>query len=156
MILKTTTTTKLMYRFPLFWYPRTWLLLNLFVLVFLPCTIYPTTAALCNVSNAVADSGGGGGRPPTGQNFLNFMQFFVKSGKIICWCPPRGLAPPSTGNPGSAPNLIIQECIPVGCVPSAAVAGVCWREGCLPRRGGAGVCRGGVCQTPLWTEHRQM
>ena len=59
MILKTTTTKKLK-RFPLSCPPRTQLLLNLFVLVFLPCTIYPTTAALCNVSNAVADLGGEG------------------------------------------------------------------------------------------------
>ena len=65
-----------------------------------------------------------------------------------------------------------QECIPVGCVPSAAVAvcwgGQClptrgvWPGGCLPRRGlsaQGGVCPGGVSargnvwQTlPLWTE----
>ena len=36
--------------------------------------------------------------PPTAQNFLNFMQFFAKFGKIICWLPGE-LAPPSTGNP---------------------------------------------------------
>ena len=30
--------------------------------------------------------------PPTAQNFLNFMQFFAKFGKIICW-PPRVGAP---------------------------------------------------------------
>ena len=41
--------------------------------------------------------------PPTAQNFLNFMQFFVKFGKIICWRPPGGFGPPPTGNPGSAP-----------------------------------------------------
>ena len=39
-----------------------------------------------------------------------------------------------------------QECIPVGCVPSAAVAiwggGVCPGSGCLP---GRGVCLWGVC-----------
>ena len=39
--------------------------------------------------------------PPMAQNFLNFMQFFVKFGKIICWRPAGGLAPPPTGNPGS-------------------------------------------------------
>ena len=38
------------------------------------------------------DSGGSkGGRsrsaPPTDQNILNFMQFFGKSGKFVCWCP---------------------------------------------------------------------
>ena len=43
--------------------------------------------------------------PPTSQKFLNFMQFFVKFGKIICWRPPGGLAPPPTGNPGSASGM---------------------------------------------------
>ena len=53
-----------------------------------------------------------------------------------------------------------QECIPVGCVPSAAVAvsrevvsaggrgvclGGCLPRGCLP---GGGVCPGGVWETP--------
>ena len=44
---------------------------------------------------------GGGG--PTAQNFFNFMQFFAKFGKFICWRLPGGLAPPPTGNTGSAP-----------------------------------------------------
>ena len=48
--------------------------------------------------------GAPGARPPTAQHFLNFMQFFKKFGKIICWRPPRGLAPPPTENPGSAPG----------------------------------------------------
>ena len=52
-----------------------------------------------------------------------------------------------------------QECIPVGCVPSAAVAFCWWGRGCLPRGVSAGgvclpkgvsaggsVCLGGVCQ----------
>ena len=30
-------------------------------------------------------------------------KFFAKFGKIICWRPPGGLAPPPTGNPGSTP-----------------------------------------------------
>ena len=40
-------------------------------------------------------SGGskGDGRTPTAQNFLNFMQFFGKFGKIICWRPPEGWRP---------------------------------------------------------------
>ena len=42
--------------------------------------------------------------PPPAQNFLNFMQFFGNFGKIVCWWPPGGLAPPPTGNPGSAPG----------------------------------------------------
>ena len=42
--------------------------------------------------------------PPMVQNFLDFMQFFGKFDKIVCWHPPRGLAPPPTGNPGSAPR----------------------------------------------------
>ena len=54
-------------------------------------------------------SGGskGGGRPPTAQNFLDFMQFLGKFDKIVCWRPPpRGSAPPPTGNPGSAPECV--------------------------------------------------
>ena len=36
---------------------------------------------------------------PRAQNVLNFMQFFGRFGKIVCWCPsPRGLAPPATGS----------------------------------------------------------
>ena len=45
----------------------------------------------------------GGVPPPTAQNFLDFIQFLGKFDKIICWCPPRGSAPPPTGNPVSAP-----------------------------------------------------
>ena len=38
---------------------------------------------------ALADLGGAPTRPPpTAQNFLNFMQFSTKFGKIICWRPP--------------------------------------------------------------------
>ena len=44
-----------------------------------------------------------GGAPPD-QNFLNFIQFFVKSGTFVRWRPPpEGLAPPPTGNLRSAP-----------------------------------------------------
>ena len=39
------------------------------------------------------------------QNFLDFMQFFGKFDKIVCWRSPRGSAPPPTGNPGSAPDI---------------------------------------------------
>ena len=47
-------------------------------------------------SLAVADLGGApGARPPTAQNFLDFMQFFGKSDKIVCWRPP----PPRVGAP---------------------------------------------------------
>ena len=69
-----------------------------------------------------------------------------------------------------------QECIPVGCVPSAAVA-VCWgclRRGCLPRgflprgvcprrgvclgvwgsaQGGGGLQKGGVYPSMHWSRH---
>ena len=41
--------------------------------------------------NSVADLGGGRTRrapPPTVQNFLDFMQFFGKFDKIVCWRPP--------------------------------------------------------------------
>ena len=41
------------------------------------------------------------------QNFLNFMQFFGNFGKIVCWQPPGGLAPPPMGNPGSAPEGVV-------------------------------------------------
>ena len=44
-----------------------------------------------------------------------------------------------TGNFINSVSTYKQECIPVGCVPSAAVA-VSW--GCLPR---ASVCPGGFC-----------
>ena len=42
---------------------------------------------------------------PTDQNFLNFMQFFNKSGKFVYWQPPGGLVPSPTRNPGSAPDF---------------------------------------------------
>ena len=53
----------------------------------------------------LASGGSKGGRSShTDQNFLHFMQFFNKSGKFVYWRPPPGgLAPPPTGNPGSAP-----------------------------------------------------
>ena len=47
-----------------------------------------------------ADLGG----PPTAQNVLNFMQFFHKFMQNHMLAPPGGLAPPPTGNPGSAPD----------------------------------------------------
>ena len=43
--------------------------------------------------------------PPTAQNVLNSMHFFGKFGNIIYWCTPPGLAPPPTGNSGSAPAI---------------------------------------------------
>ena len=49
-----------------------------------------------------------GVHPPTTQNFLNSMQVVRKFAKIVCLRPPpynRGLAPPPTGNPGSAPEV---------------------------------------------------
>ena len=53
----------------------------------------------------MADPRGWGRSAHTDQSFLNFMQFFDKSGKFVCWRPPPGgLAPPPTGNPGSAPE----------------------------------------------------
>ena len=46
------------------------------------------------VHSPTSSGGFRGGAPPyTAQNFLNFMQFFAKFGKIICWCPPRVGAP---------------------------------------------------------------
>ena len=56
-------------------------------------------------------AGGAGGAPPTARTFLNFMQFFGKFGNFVCWRPPPPppgwLAPPPTGNPGSAPDTCI-------------------------------------------------
>ena len=65
---------------------------------------------LKSTANTTHTSNGFTGRPPrappsTAQNFLNFMQFFAKLGKIICWRLPGELAPPPTGNPGSAPVI---------------------------------------------------
>ena len=43
------------------------------------------------VNTPVADPRG---RPPsTDRNFLNFIQFLGKSGKFVCWRPPRGWRP---------------------------------------------------------------
>ena len=39
---------------------------------------------------------------PGGPNSFNIMQFLGKFGKILCWRPPRELANPPRGNPGSA------------------------------------------------------
>ena len=62
-------------------------------------------------SNRISVSSGGskgeGAPPPRGQNFLNFMQFFGKFGKIICGRPPGELALPPMRNPGSAPGVMI-------------------------------------------------
>ena len=44
---------------------------------------------------------------PYGPKFSQFHAVFGKFGKIICWCPPEGLAPPPTGNPGSAPEYYV-------------------------------------------------
>ena len=48
------------------------------------------------------------------QNFLNFMQFLGKSGKFVCWRPPKGLAPPPTGNPVSATGYHNLRIVPSG------------------------------------------
>ena len=56
----------------------------------------------------VADLGGGapGARPPYGPKFSRFHAVFRKiwQNRMLA-PPPRGLAPPPTGNPGSAPAL---------------------------------------------------
>ena len=46
-----------------------------------------------------------GGAPPTpmARNVPDFMQFFGKIGKFVCWRSPGRLEPPTIGNPGSAP-----------------------------------------------------
>ena len=53
--------------------------------------------------------GGGPGNPPTGQNFLNFMQLFGNFGKIVCWRPPLEGWRPSYENPGSAPSHVLLD-----------------------------------------------
>ena len=35
--------------------------------------------------------------PPGIPNSFNFMQFLENFGKIVCWCPPRGVGTPSFG-----------------------------------------------------------
>ena len=57
----------------------------------------------------------------------------------------------------SVHNMLQQECIPVGCLLSAAVAAggggvypsMLWAGGVSDQEG---VCPGGVCHTPPWTE----
>ena len=64
-----------------------------------------------NYLTCITSGGSKGGAHPTGQNFLNFMQFFGKIWQICMLAPsPGGLAPPPTRNPGSAPdnNLVIK------------------------------------------------
>ena len=46
--------------------------------------------------------------PPEGPNSFNFMQFLGTFGKIVYWRPPRELASPPRGNPGSA---TVTECL---------------------------------------------
>ena len=72
---------------------------------------------------SVADLGGR--PPPTVQNFLDFMQFFGNFDKIVCWRPPRGLAPPPTGNPGSAPDHVNF---------AGVTAWMAWARQCFHRR----------------------
>ena len=66
----------------------------------------------CYVGNGSIHSGGSkgsapGAHPPphTAQDFLNFMQFFGKFGKIVCWHPPEGWHP-SYGESGSNPDPV--------------------------------------------------
>ena len=92
-------------------------------------------------SSLLGDSGRfEGGAPgaclPTAQNFLNFMQFFAKFGKIICWRPLQRVGAPSYGESWICPWG--------GLVPGgSAPRGVCYWGGCLvPGRGSA---PGGEC-----------
>ena len=48
----------------------------------------------------------GGVTDAPGPNSFNFMQFSGTFGKIVCWRPPGGLAPPPRGNPGSTTDFI--------------------------------------------------
>ena len=62
-----------------------------FTLTLEPLTKFPIEITICCC--CMECSGGFRGRPPTAQNFLNFMQFFAKFGKTICWHPPEGWRP---------------------------------------------------------------
>ena len=46
-----------------------------------------------------------GGAPPYGPNFSQFYAVFRKMWQNHMLAPPGGLAPPPTGNPGSAPGM---------------------------------------------------
>ena len=50
-----------------------------------------------------------GGAPSPDPNSFDFMQFLEKFGKIVCWRlpPPRGLALPPRGNPGSTTGRVL-------------------------------------------------
>ena len=51
-------------------------------------------------------TGFSGGRPPLQPKIFSIScSFSQKFGKIICWHPLGGLAPPPMGNPGSAPEV---------------------------------------------------
>ena len=78
---------------------------------------------------------------PYGPKFSQFHADFWKFWQIVGWRPLGGLAPPPTGNPGSAP--VEQECIPVGCVPSTTVAVCSWGSP-HPTPLGAGTPRAGT------------
>ena len=59
-----------------------------------------------NLWNAVADLRWGAPHPPpSGQIFLNFVQFVGKFNKIIYRRPPEGWRPPPCENPGSATEM---------------------------------------------------
>ena len=56
---------------------------------------------------AVADPGGAPGASPYGPKCSQFHPVFLEHfGKIVCWRPLDGWRPPSTGNPGSAPEWL--------------------------------------------------
>ena len=92
-------------------------------------------------SSLLGDSGRfEGGAPgtclPTAQNFLNFMQFFAKFGKIICWRPLQRVGAPSYGESWICPWG--------GLVPGgSAPRGVCYWGGVPGPR--EGVCSQGEC-----------
>ena len=52
-------------------------------------------SAMKHIQKPVADLRGGTRdvRPPGGPNSFNFMQFWGKYGKIVCWCPLGSLRP---------------------------------------------------------------
>ena len=59
-----------------------------------------------NMALFIVSGGSKGAMSPYGPNFLNFMQFFGNFGKMQN----LRLAPPPTGNPGSAPDSYSDMC----------------------------------------------
>ena len=83
--------------------------------------------------------------------FVFLFEYLISRFPAIHFNATCDIRPPPTQkhcDPGSRKHQTKLECIPVGCVPSAAVA-VCWGGGCLPAKGVSdrGCLPGGMCLT---------